>query len=292
MADFLPVTIESVLAQDYPRIEYIVMDGASTDATLDVLKRYEGRLRYTSAPDRGPADAIDRGFAAANGEIVAWLNADDTYEAGAVRTAVEYMLAHPDVDIACGEGEWMDESGARIGPYYPTGPVTERALQEDCLICQPASFMRREAYRKCPLDPELTLCFDYDLWIRMAAQGLRFGSFSGHVANTRMHSNCKTLRDRDPMFRTSMDLVKRHYGYVPFSWILSYTAFRIDGRDQFFEPFRPSLLKYLASLPLGLRYNSSKPFRYLGEWTAAGWTGVLRRLRGSRSTSLSNAHPF
>ena len=88
MAKYLTETIESVLAQDYPNIEYIVVDGASTDGSLEILERYQGRLRYFSEPDRGPADAAAKGFRQARGEIFAWLNADDTYLPGAVLKGV------------------------------------------------------------------------------------------------------------------------------------------------------------------------------------------------------------
>lgn len=276
MAEFLPATIESVLTQDYPKIEYIIMDGGSTDGTSELLQKYSGRLEFFTSPDRGPADAIGRGFARARGDIVAWLNSDDTYEPGAVRRAAEFMSTHPEIDVVYGEGYWIDETGAKIGPY-PTKPFDAVALRSDCFICQPAAFIRASAYRNCSLDPELDLSFDYDLWIRMAARGYRFAFLPQHFANSRMHSRCKTLEHRKAVFQDSMALLHRHYGYVPFPWVLAYTTFRIDGRDQFFEPFRPSFLKYLASLPVGLSYNPAKPFRYFGEWFAVGFKSLVRR---------------
>ena len=94
MGRFLRETIESVLAQDYPRIEYIVMDGGSTDATLAILADYAGRLTYFSGPDAGTADAVNRGFRKAHGSILAFLNADDTYLAGGISSAVQALLTH------------------------------------------------------------------------------------------------------------------------------------------------------------------------------------------------------
>src|SRR5580698_8265824 len=91
MATYLPETIESVLNQDYPRLEYIVMDAGSTDGSLEILERYRGRLSYTSAPDRGPSDAAFQGFRRASGDILAWVNADDTLLPGAVPVAVRYL---------------------------------------------------------------------------------------------------------------------------------------------------------------------------------------------------------
>src|SRR5689334_3258701 len=100
---FLPEAIESVLAQDYPEIEHLVIDGGSSDESVAVLQRYGSRLAYwESQRDKGQADALNKGFARARGEILGWLNADDTYEPGAVRRAVEALAARPDVDVISG----------------------------------------------------------------------------------------------------------------------------------------------------------------------------------------------
>ena len=93
-----------MLSQDYPRIEYIVVDGGSTDGSLEILERYQDRLRWFTGKDKGPSDAAHRGFLEARGEVFAWLNADDIYLPGAVRTGVEYLAAHPDIDVVYGEG--------------------------------------------------------------------------------------------------------------------------------------------------------------------------------------------
>ena len=278
MAAYLPQAIESVLAQDYSSLEYVVVDGGSTDATLEILERYQGRLRYFSGKDRGPSDAIHRGFQGATGEILAWLNADDTYLPGAVRAAVEYLAAHPEIDVVYGEGHWIDERGAVIG-RYPTLPFDPRLLERDCFICQPATFIRASSYRCCGgLDPNVTLPFDYDLWIRMAKQGFRFASIPQYLANARMHRGAKSIRERADVFQASIRLLQRHYNYVPLSLVFGYTAFRLDRRDQFFEPLQPSVRAYLASLPAGLQLNRSTRLRFFGEWSAAPFRALRRRL--------------
>lgn len=280
-AKFLQAAIESVLAQDYPRIEYIVIDGGSTDGTIEILKRYGGCLRYVSEKDLGPADAIHKGFARATGDIVGWLNADDTYQPGSVRFAAEYLAAHPQTDVVYGDGWWHTEDGQAIR-RYPTLPFDARVLERDCFICQPAAFLRASAYQSCPIDRELKLNFDYDLWIRMSKQGRRFDYVPRHLANTRMHRESLTLGKRLDVFHASMELLRRHYGYVPFSWVFGYATFRVDGRDQFFEALRPSLGKYLLSLPLGLWFNRSRPLRFLQEWLSTPWKAVVRRAESHR----------
>jgi glycosyltransferase involved in cell wall biosynthesis len=276
MAKYLPEAIESVLSQDYPHIEYIVVDGGSTDGSIELLERYKDRLSYTSGPDGGPSDAAFQGLQRARGEILTWLNADDSFLPGAISTAVAYLDAHPQTGVVYGEGWWIDEQGAVIS-RYPTLAFDAKVLERDCFICQPTAFLRASAYRRVPLDPKVERSFDYDLWIRMAKAGCRFDSIPEYLANSRMHRGAKTIYEREEVFQASMSLLKRHYGYVPLSWIVGYTTYRMDHRDQFFQPMQYSPWKYLASLPVGLWFNRRKPLRFFAEWFKKGAQGLVRR---------------
>jgi len=276
MANYLVEAIESVLSQDYPRIEYIVVDGGSTDGTLEILERYKDRLTYSSGPDHGPGDAAYRGLHRATGDVVTWLNADDSFLPGALRVGAEYLQRHPDVDVVYGEGRWIDESGALID-RYPTLAFDAKVLERDCFICQPAAFIRASSYRRCELDPNVQMSFDYDLWIRMAKAGFHFASIPDDLANSRIHGGSRTIYERREVFQASMRLLRRHYRYIPLSWIVGYTAFRLDRRDQFFEPLKYTAWNYLASLPVGLAYNWRKPFRFFGEWFLKAARELSRR---------------
>src|ERR1700736_4205929 len=109
---FIARTVESVLEQDYPNVEYIVMDGGSTDGTLAILERYRDRLHCVSGRDGGVADAVNRGFLSSRGSIFAWLSADDTYLPGAISAVVRRFVSSPDLDVVYGEGLWIDENDA------------------------------------------------------------------------------------------------------------------------------------------------------------------------------------
>lgn len=171
-AAYLEQTIQSVLAQDYPHIEYIVVDGASTDGSLEVIKRYENKLTWwVSEKDKGQADAINKGFARASGEIIAWLNSDDYYLPGTVQSAVKVFEENPDVVLVYGNMLAVDKHGKTFNS------LNYKQLTLEDLLCfqiigQPAVFMRRSALHKVRgLDTSFHFLLDHDLWIQLAVQG-------------------------------------------------------------------------------------------------------------------------
>lgn len=282
-ARFLEQTIQSILAQDYPRIEYVVMDGGSTDETLDILKRYEGRLTWVSAKDAGAADAVNKGFERTKGEIFTYVNADDVLLPGAVSAAAQALEAHPEVEGVYGNAWWIDVAGARIA-RYPILDFDPKRLESECFICQPASFIRREAFRNLGgLDPQLSLTFDYEFWMRFSRL-YKLQRIEAPLAYSRMHASNKSLGQKRAVFEETFAVLRKHYGYVPFSWVYSYLCFKADGRDQFFEPLRPSLPRYAQSLPRGLALNRGAMARYFAEWfRVMTWQGFQRMLKSDHT---------
>jgi glycosyltransferase involved in cell wall biosynthesis len=170
-AEYLEAALLSVLRQDYPHIEYIVFDGGSKDGSLDILQRYQDRLTYwASEPDHGQADAINKGMRLATGEVVAWLNSDDMYVAGAVREAVEALQAHPQAGMVYGDGLMIDGYGRLLDEHrYRQNDLMDLLCWE--VLLQPATFMRREALVKAGyLTEDYHLILDHELWIRIAAR--------------------------------------------------------------------------------------------------------------------------
>lgn len=169
-AQFVEQTLRSVLGQDYPRIEYLVIDGASTDGSVDIIRQYADRLAYwVSEKDSGQAEAINKGLACAAGDIVAWLNSDDFYLSGAVRAAVEAFEAHPEAGLVYGDTVAVDERGEAIHyPKYAQWDLED--LLTFNIIGQPAVFMRRDVLLRAGfLDPSFHFLLDHHLWIRMAS---------------------------------------------------------------------------------------------------------------------------
>jgi glycosyltransferase involved in cell wall biosynthesis len=162
-------TIDSVLAQDYPHVEYLVMDGGSTDRTLEILRGYGDRVAWQSGPDGGQARALHTAFGRARGDILAWLNSDDVYLPGAISAAVAALALHPQAAVIYGNAELIDSHGRSLGRAAQVGPSAGGVLLKlgDCIV-QPAAFFRRSAYEVVGgLDPALHWTMDYDLWLRL-----------------------------------------------------------------------------------------------------------------------------
>lgn len=171
-APYLEQTIQSVLEQDYPRIEYIVIDGGSTDNSVEIIKKYADRLAYwVSEKDSGQAEAINKGFARANGDILAWLNSDDYYLLNTVSLAVRCFEQHPDVVMVYGDMLAVDGEGQTLNilRYKQLSLADLLCFQ---IIGQPSVFFRRSAFEKVgPLEPTFHFMLDHHLWIRLAQQG-------------------------------------------------------------------------------------------------------------------------
>ena len=170
-AAYLEQTILSVLQQDHAHIEYIVIDGASTDTSVDIIRKYENKLSYwVSEKDHGQAEAINKGFTHATGEIVAWLNSDDYYLSGAVSSAVRIFEENPDVVLVYGNMLAVDEHGVTFNK------LNYKQLTLEDLLCfqiigQPAVFMRRSALEDLKLDSTFHFLLDHYLWIQIARRG-------------------------------------------------------------------------------------------------------------------------
>jgi glycosyltransferase involved in cell wall biosynthesis len=194
-APFLRRTIESVWGQDYPNLEYIIIDGGSTDGSLEIIEEYAGRLAYwESIPDKGQTDAINKGFARATGKYIAWLNSDDIYRPGAIAEAVAYLEGHPEVGMVYGDCDFIDAQDRVIGKF-PAAQTDYRRLRQGYVhVPQQASFFRRDLWEKVgPLDPGFYFAMDYDLWVRLAGEAPLVYLPARIWAGFRLHGEAKTV---------------------------------------------------------------------------------------------------
>jgi glycosyltransferase involved in cell wall biosynthesis len=227
-ARFLEATMRSVLEQDYPKIEYIVIDGGSTDGSVDIIKDYDDQLTYwVSETDQGQTDAINKGFARTTGEILAWLNSDDTYEPGALAEAVAFFQKNLEVGMVYGDANFIDAEGRVIGRFNAQQTSLRRLQRGGVYIPQQSAFWRANLWRQVgPLDPSFYFAMDYDLWVRLARiTDIRYTPQLW--ANFRLHGDAKTIA-ADERCWPEMLRVHRRDGGGYFAWIYArYFARRV-----------------------------------------------------------------
>jgi glycosyltransferase involved in cell wall biosynthesis len=194
-ASFLRDTIESVLTQDYPHIEYRVIDDGSTDGTAATLAGYDGRILWETQANRGQTPTINKGWALAKGDVLTWLNSDDTFLPGAVAKAMRYLKEHPDVGIVFGRTLFTDERGTPLEPTRDIGVFDYIEFVVGCEnpIPQPSAFLRREVVEDIgPLNDRHYYFMDWDYWLRAGARH-RIAYIPEILSTYRLHAESKTV---------------------------------------------------------------------------------------------------
>jgi glycosyltransferase involved in cell wall biosynthesis len=253
-AQFLEQTIRSVLLQGYPNLEYIIIDGGSIDGSIDIIKKYEPWLFYwVSETDNGQSDAINKGWSRATGEILAWINSDDSYEINALKIVAEYFMNHDDVDMVYGDCNIIDEAG-QFMEKCPTMDFDFGALVcNKWFISQQSTFVRRKVLETIGgLKEDLHLVLDWELWLRIALNGFRIVYLRHTLANFRIWTNAKTssMSERsgeekimvlNDLFRDA-DLLPKIY---PFKKVAYYRVYRFAGIACYRNNHRKKTLLYL-----------------------------------------------
>lgn len=167
---FIDETLRSLIDQHYPRLELIIIDGGSTDETVEILRRYVDHISYwVSEPDRGQTDALIKGFGRATGEIEGWLCSDDLHELWTLREVAAFFRQHPDAQVVYGDSAWIDPAGRPIKPKREHAFNRFIWTYDYNFIPQPSTFWRRSLYAQVGgLDPTISVAMDAELWIRFA----------------------------------------------------------------------------------------------------------------------------
>lgn len=267
---FIRRTIESVLSQDAEGLEYSVMDGGSADETVSILKEYGDKFFWVSEKDGGHSDAINKGILRSTAPVIGWLNSDDIYYPGALKTVLSLFDAHPEADVIYGDACHIDAEDKILEPY-PTERWSMARLKETCFISQPAAFIRRAVIeRHGLLDTTLRYCMDYEYWLRLGKGEARFRHVPLVLAGSRLHPEASTIARRVQCNEAVNHFTRTHFGKTPDRWILNYAhsaaetkGFRRSDRISF--ALAVSLFSYYASI----RWNHRISWNILR--TTAGW---------------------
>lgn len=236
---FIEETIRSILLQNYPNLELIIMDGGSSDQSLEIIKKYENFIsHWQSESDGGQSDAIRNGFSIAHGSIIAWLNSDDYYQPGAVLTAVYQMkLSH--ASMVYGDYNLVNSEGAPIQEFKAPEYSLKRLVHND-IIPQPSSFFYMEAYSRVGgLDDTLHYVMDYDLWLKMAFDHAPIVHIPFTLSNFRRHAGSKTVYNPGGFYKELVNVIDS---------IL--TKNKIGDYDVFFELISQSLWSLMTAYHL------------------------------------------
>lgn len=245
-ATYLEETIRSVLNQAYPRIEYIIIDGGSSDGSLQIIQKYESQLAvWISEQDMGQTDAINKGFAMASGDILAWLNSDDTYLPAAVQSAVNYLEANPHIGMVYGKAYYINEQSKPVA-YYPAGPTDHKGLRRGInTIPQQSMFFRSKLWRMLgPLDTSFYYAMDYDLWTRIAAI-TPIAFHDEFLANFRLQSASKSMQEAK---RCWPEMMRVHFRDGGGRFSILYFKYLIRRVVEPIMPLRIRLRRFIFSL--------------------------------------------
>ncbi|MDF2667927.1 MAG: hypothetical protein K0R67_233 [Paenibacillus sp.] len=227
-AKYIRETIESVWSQGYPNLEHIVVDGGSTDGTVKILEKYAKQypnFRYISERDRGQSHALNKGLKMAKGDIIGWLNSDDTYHPRAIRRATDMLTKHSKYGVVYGKAFHTDANNKQLYAYPVDPAISNARLYNVCTLCQPAVFMRKKVLDQAgPIDESLHFCMDYDLWMRLSKTH-KFGFINEVLANSRLHQEAKSVRQYftvglPEIIRTSL----KNYGKVSNHWLFQFIS--------------------------------------------------------------------
>lgn len=275
---FIRDCIESVLNQDYPRVEYIIMDGGSTDNTASVIKAYSNRLTWISEKDRGQSHAINKGFRMAKGEIVSWINSDDIILPGAVSKAVQTLVSHPDAGAVYGEGYQIDVNGNFKGRFFATEPFNlwKLVYLYDYILQQTVFFRKCVVEEVGCLDENLHWGLDWDLLIRIGKK-YSIEYLPEYMGAIREYDEAKSFSGGTKRFRELAQILRRHGdqrfppGYLYYG-LGTYRAIWCSKIERWTPPFlqRPSarLQQFILS---AAGYWISRTARESQGWYADGW---------------------
>jgi glycosyltransferase involved in cell wall biosynthesis len=255
---FIERTLRSVATQSGDHINHMVVDGGSTDNTIDILKSFGSDVGWVSGKDNGQTDAVNKGIRGTDGDIIGWLNSDDIYYPDAISRVVAFFDAHPEIDVVYGMADHIDQDDKAF-ETYPSEPWNFERLKETCYICQPTAFFRRRVIEKHGLlDDDLHYCMDYEFWLRLGKAGVRFAYLEDKLAGSRLYAGNKTLGSRVKVHAEINDVLKKKFGKVPERWLWNYAHAVVEEKvDRSRRPRRFALCILIVATTAAWRWNGA-----------------------------------
>ncbi len=295
---FLEDCIHSVINQNYANLEYIIIDGGSTDNSLEIIKKYQTNLTYwVSEPDHGQAEAINKGLRHATGEIVAWLNSDDFYLPHALEHVAQAYQATPTAPFYFGNGLRVDQHGQPKRPHFPKTVIfnQEALLFGLNYILQPATFIRRESLEKVGyLDTNLHYGLDTDLWLRLSTLG-EPATIESQLAVSREYSSTKTALGSFNRIEELRQIAENHSGKAITPGIICYfldTLYQLtqEQPDLFPSSYRRDILRFwgdtslqfekFGAAPDGFPLSPHEKNSFLHRLKRIGWVRLRDFIKG------------
>ncbi|WP_020401562.1 glycosyltransferase family 2 protein [Gracilimonas tropica] len=232
--EFLERTIQSVLNQNYPNLEYIIIDGGSTDGSVDIIKKYENQLNFwVSEPDNGQTEAINKGLSKITGDIWAYLCSDDTYEPNTLNLVAEFFSKNKSNYVLYGDCNFINERDI-VTRKKTTGNFSKNKLKRKNFIYQPSVFLKKEVLEECGLfEEDLHYTMDYEYWLRISDK-YEFSYMPVPLANYRLHDASKTVDHVVKMKKEDIK-VKKEYGYGWHAWLVYFYYLTIGAKIHHFK---------------------------------------------------------
>ncbi len=286
-AKFLSQTLDSILSQNYPRLEIFIADGGSTDGSVDILasyaRKYPDYLRFVSEPDGGQYHAVNKGIEATKGEIIAWINSDDVYLPEAFWKVVAFFFFNRCALVVYGRNHYTDEQLTPILEYpvdwSPILREQKRRMMHFCLPPQPSLFFRRIAVTL--LGKLASPILDYELWLRWQ-QDTQFYFIDDYLSLSRLHTEAQTIKNHSKLIQGICGTVHQYYLMVPYSWTIKRAYDEAYGNIAWTTAETPPVTHSIRLKAIGywLYYNARWSPRTLARCLKAGVRAIKESLYG------------